>query len=164
MDFLNLPHLNTIIAGVLAIFIASYIIQRRFGTTKKQKAPEATGGWPIIGAIAASEEKEARRCQKVFREFFHLMGQFLVGDTIPWLGWLDLGGHEKAMKKTGKEMECLVSEWLEEHKQTRASGEANKRQQDFMAAVMPSILDGVELAGFDADSINKATCLVRILS
>ena len=68
------------------------------------------------------------------------------------------------MKKTGKEMECLVSEWLEEHKQTRASGEANKRQQDFMAAVMPSILDGVELAGFDADSINKATCLVRILS
>uniref|UniRef100_A0A2N9IFN5 Cytochrome P450 n=1 Tax=Fagus sylvatica TaxID=28930 RepID=A0A2N9IFN5_FAGSY len=318
MDFF-LPHLSTIIAGLLAIFIISYFIQKRFGASKKQKAPEAAGGWPLIGhlrlftgsqlphislgdlaekygpaftirigvhpalvisswemakecfttndvaacsrpkfiaakhfsydyamfgfspygpfwreirkiialellsnhqlellkdirvsetetslkelyklwtkkndgssrvlvemkqwfgdltlnvilrmvagkrffgAIAASDEKEARRCQKAFREFFQMMGLSLVGDAIPWLGWLDLGGHQKAMKTTAKEMDCLVSEWLEEHKQKRDSGEG-KRQQDFMA-VMLSILDGVDLAGYDADSVNKATCLNMI--
>ena len=116
-------------------------------------------GKRFFGAIAASDEKEARRCQKAFREFFQMMGLSLVGDAIPWLGWLDLGGHQKAMKTTAKEMDCLVSEWLEEHKQKRDSGEG-KRQQDFMA-VMLSILDGVDLAGYDADSVNKATCLVR---
>jgi len=318
MDFF-LPHLSTIIAGLLAIFIISYFIQKRFGASKKQKAPEAAGGWPLIGhlrlftgsqlphislgdlaekygpaftirigvhpalvisswemakecfttndvaacsrpkfiaakhfsydyamfgfspygpfwreirkiialellsnrqlellkdirvsetetslkelyklwtkkndgssrvlvemkqwfgdltlnvilrmvagkrffgAIAASDEKEARQCQKAFREFFQMMGLSLVGDAIPWLGWLDLGGHQKAMKTTAKEMDCLVSEWLEEHKQKRDSGEG-KRQQDFMA-VMLSILDGVDLAGYDADSVNKATCLSMI--
>ncbi|KAK4599593.1 hypothetical protein RGQ29_009581 [Quercus rubra] len=122
-------------------------------------------GKRFFGAMATSDEKEApkaRRCQKAFRDFFHLVGLSLVGDAIPWLGWLDslLGGHEKAMKKTAKEMDFLVTEWLEEHKQRRASGEG-KGHQDFMD-VMLSILEGVDLAGFDVDTVNKATCLNMI--
>jgi hypothetical protein len=98
---------------------------------------------------------------KAFREFFHLMGQFVVGDAIPYLGWFDLGGQEKAMKKTAKETDYLATEWLEEHRKRRDSGEA-KGQQEFMD-VMLSILDGADLDGFDVDTVNKATCLVRIL-
>jgi cytochrome P450 len=310
MDFLQLPNLNTIIAGLFAILVVAYFIQKRSGASKGKRAPEAAGGWPLIGHlrllagsqlphitlgalaekygpaftirigvhpalvisswelakecftnndvalssrpklvgskhlgynyvmfglspygpywremrkitnmellsnrrlellkdVRASEvmtslkelyklqtggvsvemkqwfgdlalnvvlrmvagkrysgdDEDARRCQNAFREFFQLMGQFVVGDAIPYLGWLDLGGHEKAMKKTAKEMDCLVTEWLEEHRKTgRASGEA-KRQQDFMD-VMLSILDGADLAGSDPDTVNKATCLVRIL-
>jgi len=48
---------------------------------------------------------------------------------------------------------------LEEHKRRTASFEA-KGEQDFMD-IMLSILDGKELEGYDADTINKATCLVR---
>jgi hypothetical protein len=84
---------------------------------------------------------------------------FVVSDTIPCLGWLDLGGHEKAMKKAAKELDGLLGKWLEEHKCKRAAGE-DKEEKDFMD-VMLSVLDGKDIAGYDADTINKATCLVR---
>ena len=106
------------------------------------------------------DEEKARRFQKAMREFFHLLGLFVVSDAIPFLGWFDLGGHEKAMKKFAKELDTILGEWLEEHKRKRASCEG-KEQQDFMD-VMLSILDGKDLEGFDADTINKATCLVSI--
>ena len=84
----------------------------------------------------------------------------MVSDAIHCLGWLDIGGHEKAMKKVAKELDTILEEWLEEHKQKRASGEA-KGPQDFMD-VMLSVLDGKDLEGFDADTVNKATSMIRI--
>ena len=115
-------------------------------------------GKRCFGTSDGVNEEEARRCQKALEEFFHLMGLFVVSDAIPFLGWLDWGGHEKAMKKTAKELDSILGEWLEEHKRRRASSEA-KGEQDFME-IMLSILDGKELEGYDADTINKATCLV----
>ncbi|XP_007226806.2 cytochrome P450 CYP82D47 [Prunus persica] len=104
-----------------------------------------------------SKEKEARRRQKAMREFFHLVGLFVLGDAVPWLSWLDLGGQQKAMKRTAEELDSIVSEWLEEHKQKRTKG----KDQDFMD-VMLSAIDGADIAGFDADTIIKATCLAMI--
>ncbi|THG11471.1 hypothetical protein TEA_008116 [Camellia sinensis var. sinensis] len=107
--------------------------------------------------FGCEEEKEARRCQKVFRNFFHFFGLFLVSDSIPFLGWFDSGGHVKAMKQTAKEMESFVGGWLEEHRHKRDSGEA-KGVQDFMAVLL-STLQGSDFAGYDVDTINKATSL-----
>ena len=92
-----------------------------------------------FGTSDGVNEEEARRCQNALEEFFHLMGLFVVSDAIPFLGWLDLGGHEKAMKKTAKELDSILGEWLEEHKRRRASSKA-KGEQDFMD-IMLSILD-----------------------
>ncbi|CAL5363773.1 unnamed protein product [Camellia sinensis] len=76
------------------------------------------------GYFGCEEEKEARQCQKVFGNFFHFFGLFLVSDSIPFLGWFDLGGHVKATKQTAKEMESMVGGWLEEDRHKRDSGEA----------------------------------------
>ncbi|PSS31383.1 Cytochrome P450 82A3 like [Actinidia chinensis var. chinensis] len=103
------------------------------------------------------DEEEGRRCQKAFREFFYFLGLFLVSDTVPFLRWLDLGGREKAMKETGKEMDAIVSGWLEEHRRERATGVA-KADEDFMD-VMYTTLEGADLGRYDVDTINKATCL-----
>ncbi|KAI8005140.1 Cytochrome P450 82A3 [Camellia lanceoleosa] len=103
---------------------------------------------------------EGERCRKSLRDFFDLMGVITVADAVPFLRWLDLGGYEKAMKKTAKELDGVLQGWLEEHKHKRISGEA-KAEQDFMD-VMLSVLDGgvtQEGPKFDADTINKATCL-----
>ena len=108
----------------------------------------------------AGDKEVARRCQKAIGELIRFLGLFVVSDAIPCLGWLDFGGHEKAMKKTAKELDSIFGEWLEEHKQKRASCES-KGPQDFMD-VMLSVLDGKDLGGFDADTINKATSMVRI--
>ncbi|KAB8915429.1 hypothetical protein FH972_026812 [Carpinus fangiana] len=57
------------------------------------------------------------------------------GTAVPrsrFLGWLDIGGHKRAMKKTAKELDGFLGEWLEEHKCKRASGGVARGQQDFM--------------------------------
>lgn len=69
-----------------------------------------------------------------------------------------MGGHEKAMKKIAKELDAMVGGWVEEHKRRRARGDA-KGEPDFIDAML-SVLDGADLGGFDADTVNKATSLV----
>ncbi|BAT77808.1 hypothetical protein LR48_Vigan09g020300 [Vigna angularis] len=105
-------------------------------------------------------DEERMRVRRVLREFFNLMGVVVIGDAIPFLGWLDLGGEVKEMKKTAVEMDSFFSEWLEEHRQRRDS-DGKKREEDFIDVLL-SALDGVDLAGHDADTVIKATCLTLI--
>ncbi|RVW50418.1 Cytochrome P450 CYP82D47 [Vitis vinifera] len=69
--------------------------------------------------------------------------------------------HKLAMKKTAKDLDHLLESWLQQHKLKRSSEQADGNQ-DFMD-VMLSMLDDMatneDLKGFDADTINKATCL-----
>ena len=112
------------------------------------------------GTEASNNKEESRRCKKVLREFFCYLGMFLTADALPFLRWLDLGGHEKAMKKTARELDRIVGGWLDEHQRKRQElGESDCDDQDFMD-VMLSALNGRELGGYDADTTIKATCLV----
>lgn len=108
---------------------------------------------------------EARKHRKSLRDFFYLFGVPMLSDSIPFLGWLDyVIGYGKAMKKTAKELDRLMEDWLEEHKQKRLLlGGKNKEELDFMD-VMLNILDDAGIGDFDADTIIKATCLVRNLA
>lgn len=119
-------------------------------------------GKRYFGADAAADEKEVRRCRKAMREFFDLAGLFVVRDALPFLGWLDIGGYEKAMKKTHKELDSLVEEWLQEHRRKKEAGEtAAKEEQDFIDMLL-SVLDDVDLSGFDIDTVIKSTCSVLL--
>ncbi|KAK3424719.1 cytochrome P450 CYP82D47 [Eucalyptus grandis] len=114
------------------------------------------------GTAMMDEEEERRRCHDAVREFFRLMGTFTVADALPFLRWLDLGGHEKAMKRTMKELDTILSNWLEEHKRKKKVDlDKSQGDQDFMD-VMLSTLNGMDIAGYDADTIAKATCLAMI--
>ncbi|KAK2969408.1 hypothetical protein RJ640_020351 [Escallonia rubra] len=119
----------------------------------------------IAGKRFSHDDEEGERFQKAIRKFFELLGAFVVGDVIPYLRWLDLGGYEKAMKEIAKEIDYILQGWLEEHKMTRTSRRHIKgEEQDFMD-VMLTVFDGAspeELGGFDADTVNKATCLVML--
>ncbi|XP_015934267.1 cytochrome P450 82A4 [Arachis duranensis] len=115
-------------------------------------------GKRYLGGDSGSSE-EGRRCLKALREFVQQLGMILVGDAVPWLRWVDLGGHEKAMKETAKELDAICGKWLEEHRMKRVL-EEDGRSQDFID-VMLSVLDGTdELAGYDVDTIIKATVLI----
>ena len=85
-------------------------------------------------------------------------GPFSSWMAIPFLGWLDWGRHENTLKKTAIEMDSIAQEWLEEHRRRKDSGHDNSTQ-DFMD-VMLSVLDGKNLDDYDADTINKTSCLV----
>ncbi|CAI0558468.1 unnamed protein product, partial [Linum tenue] len=91
---------------------------------------------------------------KKWIELFHYMGMFVVGDALPFLGWMDIGGHQKEMKRAFRELDGYLQEWLIEHKKNRAE----KTEHDFMDVLL-SVLDGESLHGYDSDTIIKATSL-----
>ncbi|KAL3519009.1 hypothetical protein ACH5RR_021598 [Cinchona calisaya] len=116
-------------------------------------------GKRYFGDIDFSDEKEARRCQEVLKELFRLSGLFLVSDSIPFLRWLDWGGYEKQMKTISKEMDQIVEGWLKDHYRRKEYRKASGDHQDFMD-VMISLIDGADnAAGYDGDTIIKATCI-----
>lgn len=118
-------------------------------------------GKRCFGANVTNED-EAQRILDNIRDFMRLIGTFTVGDGVPFLRWLDLGGHEKAMKETAKKFDKMLSEWLEEHRQKRGLGDKVVGERDFMDAML-SVLDDKPIEGFHADTIIKATTLVRII-
>ncbi|KAL5168489.1 Cytochrome P450 82A3 [Glycine soja] len=116
------------------------------------------------GASDDYAEGEARRYKKVMRECVSLFGVFVLSDAIPFLGWLDINGYEKAMKRTASELDPLVEGWLEEHKRKRAFNMDAKEEQDNFMDVMLNVLKDAEISGYDSDTIIKATCLNLILA
>ncbi|XP_061352569.1 cytochrome P450 82A3-like [Gastrolobium bilobum] len=120
-------------------------------------------GKRYFGATDVANNDKAERFLKNIWEFMRLMGTFTVADGVPSLRWLDIGGYEKAMKETAKEMDKTLSEWLEEHRQKRVLGEKIVGDRDFMD-VMLSVLDDTQnIEGFDADTIFKASTLELIV-
>ncbi|XP_019155271.1 PREDICTED: cytochrome P450 CYP82D47-like isoform X1 [Ipomoea nil] len=95
------------------------------------------------------------------RRFFDLLATSAVGDYLPWLRWLDIGGHEKAMKETAKEMDTILEGWLQEHKRKRNNNTKSNEEEDFMDGLLSSFEDDKDIPkDFDADTILKATCMV----
>ncbi|KDP38436.1 hypothetical protein JCGZ_04361 [Jatropha curcas] len=102
---------------------------------------------------------ESGHWRYALRDFFELSGKFAVSDALPYLRWLDIGGVEKEMQKTTKVLDNVMTGWLEEHKKKRASGMANS-EEDFMDVMLSLLDDSKQISNRDADTVNKATCLV----
>ncbi|XP_031405056.1 cytochrome P450 CYP82D47-like [Punica granatum] len=121
----------------------------------------------IVGKRFHDDAEGDEEGRKALGDWMELMGRFVVSDGLPFLRWLDLGGHEKAMKKTAKKLDLMAQRWLDEHKARRnLDGEAGavKSEKDFMDVLL-SILDGnAEIGSYDSDTINKAMCLTMILA
>nr|GLL44236.1 cytochrome P450 82A3-like [Ipomoea trifida] len=117
----------------------------------------------IAMLFGEGEVGEESQLLKSIRRMFDLFGEMTVSDFIPWLRWMDLGGHEKAMRRTAGEMDCFAEKWIEEHRRKRKL--KSKEEEDFMDAMLslfdvPSNLS--HSLGVDTDIIIKATCLVCI--
>nr|GMD80212.1 cytochrome P450 CYP82D47-like [Ipomoea batatas] len=111
-------------------------------------------------------EEDGNQTVVTIRRFFDLLGASVVGDYLPWLRWLDIGGHEKAMKETVKEMDSLMDGWIQEHKRKRNT--KSKEEEDFMDGLLSSFHgdeDDKDIPEhFDADTIVKATCMAVLLA
>ncbi|KAJ6400154.1 hypothetical protein OIU84_015746 [Salix udensis] len=116
-----------------------------------------------VDYVSHREEKSSDEWRESLRTFSELSGMFVVSDALPFLRWMDLGGVEKAMKRTAKNIDHAAEKWLEEHKQKKASGTA-KREEDFMDLMLSILDDAKEFLNRNTDTINKATCLVCYVS
>ncbi|KAG5613196.1 hypothetical protein H5410_024477 [Solanum commersonii] len=105
---------------------------------------------------------EVERARKAIRTFMNLFRVFVVADYMPSLRWLDIGGYEKEMKENAKEIDYILEKWLVEHKKKRSCGEKkSENDKDFMDIMLSLFEDAMDedVAGFDADTIIKSTCL-----
>ncbi|CAL4916498.1 unnamed protein product [Urochloa decumbens] len=64
----------------------------------------------------------------MIEEFFSLSGGFDVGDMIPWLGWLDLNGHVRRMKRYREMLDPFLDNVVDEHSERRL-----REGEDFVA-------------------------------
>ncbi|XP_059637804.1 cytochrome P450 CYP82D47-like [Cornus florida] len=118
----------------------------------------------LVGKRYSRDEEEGARVWEAITKFHELLAVFVLSDAFPFLTCLDLGGYEKAMKKTAKEIDDIIEGWLQEHKRKRDSGMVMSDQKDFMD-VMLSLLDNSkaeDFPDFDADTMNKSTCLAML--
>ncbi|KAJ8747840.1 hypothetical protein K2173_012956 [Erythroxylum novogranatense] len=129
---------------ILKIIVGKRYVEYSCCSDDEQKGgdDEQKGGW-----------------RKELRLFMELSGKFSVSDSLPFLRWMDLGGVERAMKKCSKNLEIVAREWLEEHKQKKASIVAKSRE-DFMDVLLSILDDAKDLSSRDADSVNISTCLL----
>ncbi|KVI06615.1 cytochrome P450 CYP82D47-like [Cynara cardunculus var. scolymus] len=132
-------------------------MKKWFGELDMNVMIRMVAGKRLSGATNSEEEKEMNRCRRVMREFFQFLGLFVVGDALPFLRWLDLGGHEKAMKRVAKDIDCIIGKWLDEHRMKRDSSQAIE-ERDFMDVMISAVKTG-GLGAHDADAIIKSTCL-----
>ncbi|XP_058773183.1 cytochrome P450 82A1 [Vicia villosa] len=121
-------------------------------------------GKRCFGDVDEANKEEAKRFLENIRDFMRLIGTFTVGDGVPFLKWLDLGGHEKQMKKCAKKFDEMLNEWLEEHREKKGLGSDDKvvGERDFMDAML-LVLKDKPIEEFDVDTIIKATTLELIL-
>ena len=107
---------------------------------------------------------EARRFKKAIKEALHLSGVFVWSDTIPWLEFLDIHGHVSSMKRTFKEIDMVLGNWLEEHRRARHQSNCNTTsttERDLMDVMLSSIEeDDPMLSGYSRDTVIKATAMV----
>jgi cytochrome P450 len=117
-------------------------------------------GKRYFGESVMVKEEEANRCLNALRDYMRLIGVFPIADAVPFLRWFDFGGHEKNMKLNFKELDGVITEWLDEHKKKRSEGvDKSKEDQDFID-VMLSTIDGTNIHWFDSDTVIKATTMV----
>ncbi|MED6108521.1 hypothetical protein PIB30_024701 [Stylosanthes scabra] len=115
-----------------------------------------------FGGVGNNDDDKGNRCLEIIREFMNLLGVFTVGDVVPFVRWLDFGGHEKAMKKTAKELDEILDELLSEHRQKRRRSLDENDEKDFMDVMVSVFDDATRIDGFDADNVIKATTLAMI--
>ncbi|KAI3956384.1 hypothetical protein MKW92_032031 [Papaver armeniacum] len=121
------------------------------------------------------KEEDGQKLHKSVLKFFKLAGASVASDALPFLGCLDLDGQKKQMKRVAKEMNLIVSKWLEEHREKKrfqtiefdgAERETNDDENDFMDVLM-SVLDEEKedlFFGYTRDTVIKGTCLNLILA
>ncbi|KAG5252430.1 cytochrome P450 [Salix suchowensis] len=99
-------------------------------------------GKRYCGGIA----KESEAFVRAIKEFFYLR-------------------HMKSMKRVAKELEHVVSGWLEEHLQRREAVNVRKEEKDFMDVMLESLAVGDDpIFGYKRETIVKATALNLILA
>ncbi|KAE8787473.1 hypothetical protein D1007_38643 [Hordeum vulgare] len=77
---------------------------------------------------------DGARLRKAFGEMEELLGTVPMGESVPWLGWVDtVTGLERRAKRVFEEMDGLLDA---DHRQRRRAGAATVHEEDFVDVML----------------------------
>nr|CAD1826107.1 unnamed protein product [Ananas comosus var. bracteatus] len=97
--------------------------------------PDGAGKKYLDPAEAAGAVVSPEEFKWMLDELFLLNGVLNIGDSIPWLDFLDLQGYIKRMKKLSKKFDRFLEHVLDEHNERRW-----KEGEEFVAKDMVDVL------------------------
>eukprot|EP01018_Ginkgo_biloba_P002415 Gb_32204 [translate_table: standard] len=116
-------------------------------------------------ASDSNQSEEAKRFRELINESTFLGGVFNVGDYLPFLRWLDLQGHERAMKNLRKRRDAFMQALVDEHRQRRSigGGKTHVEDADFIDVLLSATEnDETFISNNKDDSLIKSTALNMI--
>ncbi|XP_044973538.1 cytochrome P450 71A1-like [Hordeum vulgare subsp. vulgare] len=99
------------------------------------------------------------RLRKVFAEIEELLGTVPMGETVPWLRWVDVvTGLERKTRRVFEEMDGLLERVLADHRQRRRANAATGEEGDFVDVMLDAEeLDTGSIKGVILDMLAAAT-------
>ncbi|KAL7118313.1 hypothetical protein ACP275_03G128400 [Erythranthe tilingii] len=88
--------------------------------------------------FCGSEDDKSDSIQDMLDEWFLLNGAFVIGDWIPWLSFLDLGGYVKRMKAVFKRLDGFHNYVIDDHQARRKR--AAEEEKDFTSKDFVDVL------------------------
>ncbi|XP_068655749.1 xanthotoxin 5-hydroxylase CYP82C4-like [Aristolochia californica] len=120
-------------------------------------------GKRYFGKDIVEDIKDVEEFHKTISHAVYLAGIFVLSDAVPWLEWLDVGGHIADMKKSTKELNSIIAGWIEEHRNKKLSGQKVDTTPDY-TDVMLSVLEEFKLPEYDPDTVMKTTFVAFLLA
>ncbi|CAN6459947.1 unnamed protein product [Victoria cruziana] len=112
---------------------------------------------------SSEEDEEGKELLQALEQIANLFGLFTVSDAIPWLEWLDLDGHVRAMKKAHRKLDKIVSKWVADHRRRRDSGETINNP-DFIDILISRLQDEQLPDVHPPDAIINATAFNMVIA
>ncbi|WCJ40668.1 cytochrome P450 family 82 subfamily C polypeptide 2 [Euphorbia peplus] len=111
--------------------------------------------------IDVGENVEKRPLSLIIRELIDVTGQLIPGDVIPFIGWMDIKGLVKNLKRISEEVGTIVDGWIEEHKLNINNKSEDKK--DFIDVMLSQVKDDPSM-GLDQATIIKGTATTIIIA
>ncbi|PHT71177.1 hypothetical protein T459_26281 [Capsicum annuum] len=113
-----------------------------------------------------NEEEEVERFKKALKDFVYTTMEFVLWDAfpIPLFKWIDFQGHVKFMKRTFKDIDCVLQNWLDEHVKKRESVDfVDGNEEDFIDVMLSMISNEDFVDGYSRETTIKATALSMVV-
>ncbi|CAN4104748.1 unnamed protein product [Withania somnifera] len=119
------------------------------------------------GRLKKGEEEEAEKFKKALKDFMYISMEFVLWDAfpIPLFKWIDFQGHVKFMKRTFKDIDCVLQKWLDEHvnKRERVDVDGGGNEEDFIDVMLSMMNHEDFVDGYSRETTIKATSLSMVL-
>ncbi|XP_047328821.1 trimethyltridecatetraene synthase-like [Impatiens glandulifera] len=90
----------------------------------------------VLGKRYLDKDVPTQEFKEMMDELFLLNGVFTIGDSIPWLAFLDLDGYIKRMKVVAKKFDKFLENMLDEHIARKSTYQENCVTKDMVDVLL----------------------------